>query len=58
MLIGYIMVKIAKRPKVHFRIEIYDKVNKKTKTISLTNHDDKNLEDIKEMIVRCFETEE
>ena len=38
-----------------FRIVIYDLINKKSKTVSLTNHKEMNLDDIKKMIISCLE---
>lgn len=51
------MVMIIKREKAHFRIQIYDMINKKTKTISLTNHSKLTLEKLKEKIISCLEKE-
>ena len=50
------MVTIIGREKAHFRIQIYDLVKKKTKTISLTNHKGLKLEELKEMIIACLES--
>ena len=57
MVVKYCMVMIIKREKAHFRIQIYDMVNKKTKTISLTNHSKLTLEKLKEKIICCLEKE-
>lgn len=51
------MVMIIKREKAHFRIQIYDMVAKKTKTISIVNHTKLTLDDLKEKIVKCLEKE-
>jgi hypothetical protein len=49
------MVTIVGREKAHFRIQIYDLVEKRTKTISIINHSKLTLEDIKEKIIECVE---
>lgn len=48
------MTKVIVREKAHFRIEIRDLRTGKTKTISLTNHEKKTVEDIKQDIIDCF----
>lgn len=50
------MVKVIKQEKAHYRIQIYDLVEKRTKTISLANHEKFNIEDIKEAIIKAMET--
>lgn len=57
MFLKYCMVTVVHRTKAHFRIQIYDLVEKKTKTISLTNHSELTLEKLKEKIIRCLEKE-
>lgn len=51
------MVTIIGREKAHYRIQIYDLVKKKTKTISIANHKDMTLEKLKEKIIKCLEKE-
>lgn len=51
------MVTIIKRQKAHFRIQIYDMVAKRTKTISIGNHSNLTLEGIKEKLIKCLEKE-
>ena len=51
------MVTIIGKEKAHFRIQIYDLVKKKTKTISIANHKDITLEKLKEKIIKCLEKE-
>jgi len=48
------MVTIIGEEKAHFRIQIYDLIDKKTKTISIANHSKLTLEDIKEMLIECL----
>ena len=57
MIVKYCMVTIIGKEKAHFRIQIYDLINKKTKTISLTNHEGMKLEELKDKIVECLEKE-
>jgi len=49
------MVTIIGKEKAHFRIQIYDLVAKRTKTISIANHSKLSLEDIKDMLIECLE---
>jgi hypothetical protein len=49
------MVTIIGRQKAHFRIQIYDLVEHKTKTISLTNHSKMKLEELKKKIIECLQ---
>lgn len=51
------MVIIIKREKAHFRIQIYDMLAKKTKTISIINHEKMTLEKLKTKIIDCLEKE-
>lgn len=53
-----VMVTVIKREKAHFRIDIRDLKTGKTRTISLTNHAKKTVEDIKQMIIECLEGRE
>jgi hypothetical protein len=48
------MPKVIVREKAHFRIEIRDLRTGKSKTVSLVNHDKKSVDDIKELVVDCF----
>jgi hypothetical protein len=48
------MVEIIGRQKAHFRIQIYDLVHNKTKTISLIEKKI-TLEELKKMIIECLE---
>ena len=49
------MVMVIKREPAHFRIQIYDMIAKKTKTISIGDHKEISLEKLKSMIVNCLE---
>lgn len=48
------MVEIFEQQKAHFRIVIHDLKTKKTKSISLLNHENYTLEDLKEEIISCI----
>jgi hypothetical protein len=48
------LTQVIKEKKARFRIQIYDFKEKKSKTISLKNHNKYNLEDIKERIVQAL----
>lgn len=48
------MVDIITRTKSTFRIEIRDLKTGKTKTISLSNHKDTTLEELKDMIIKSI----
>jgi hypothetical protein len=52
--VRYYMPKVIVREKAHFRIEIRDLRTGKSKTVSLVNHDKKSVEDIKALVVDCF----
>lgn len=49
------MVKVIKKEVARFRISIYDLKNKTARTISLSNNNNINLDQLKEMIVGCLE---
>jgi len=49
------MVTIIGKQKTHYRIQIYDLINKKTKTISIANHKELTLDNIKKEIEECLE---
>jgi len=51
------MVTIVGREKAHFRIQMYDLIKKKTKTISIINHSGMTLEELKQKIIDCLEKE-
>mgnify|MGYP001596824677 CR=1 FL=1 len=51
------MVTIVSKEKAQFRIQMYDLVKKKTKTISLINDGKMTLEALKEKIIKCLEKE-
>lgn len=49
------MPKLIKREKAHFRIEIRDLINHRSKTISFSNNHKITLEQIKDKIITCIE---
>jgi len=49
------MLKVLKREEARFRIQIYDLKEKKSRTISLSDHDKYSVEDIKAFIIQCLE---
>lgn len=51
-----VMVTVIKRQKAHFRIDIRDIKTGKVRTLSLTNHEKKTVDQIKEMIIECLES--
>lgn len=48
------MVSVMVRQKAHFRIEIRDLINGKSKTLSLINHDKMNIDDIATILTECL----
>jgi len=49
------MLKVIKHNQTRFRIQIYDLKEKRTKTISVENHEHYKVEDIKNLIIDCLE---
>lgn len=47
-------MEIVERKKPHFRIQIYDLINKKTKNITITNSNDVSIEKLREYLVECL----
>jgi hypothetical protein len=49
------MVEVVKREKSHFRIQIYDLPNHKSRLITLKDHKNISLDEIFNAIVKCME---
>ncbi len=45
---------LTKQKKGRFRIQIYDLKDKKSRTITLGDHEKKTVDDIKKEIIQCF----
>jgi len=52
------MLKVIKREPTRFRIQIYDLKEKRSRNISLTNHEDLSIEDLKQRIIESLEAPE
>lgn len=48
------MVEVIEKKEPHFRIQIYDLINKKSRSITVANNRDVSVEDIREVLVTAL----